>query len=384
MATTSSSTLRKYLTQRNPHIVLLNNGAVEEPARRPSGRSYTTHYDYPLPYKVIKWKDFNMRNIKKIFEGEVGEMLKQEFDDFQSITDSLTKDHRICDEPSLQIVIGPSIATATQAALEKTSPLMISQQVQMGVGRIARFFHKSRKVPDWAATSDLQNPNNICPGDTKLSKNFKSQDMYSRSGVLIRSVDNMMAPALWPLRQITYYCLKSHARYGYLITESELIVVRVSHHGELSENANLSEISQAVHDRALVEWEAIPWNHEEDSKDLTVTLALWVLHILAANDGHLGRKYQSLKEEKVRPLAQHRVLSQEPTSPISETEDATESESCAETSLDVGDVALASSQQASPTMSSDSPPPSPRSRRNLKRGRNGADSAGRGSSRRRL
>jgi hypothetical protein len=64
---------------------------------------------------------------------------------------------------------------------------------------------------------------NILPGDTKLSKKWSSDSI--KSGVVVE--DDTQLDRLQLIKQIFAYCVKSNARYGYLITDQELVVVRI-------------------------------------------------------------------------------------------------------------------------------------------------------------
>lgn len=93
---------------------------------------------------------------------------------------------------------------------------------------------------------------------------------------------------MWPLSQIFTYCLRSGVRYGYLITDKELVVVHIrssdpdtlqprrgSRHGDLPLQATIAE-------KGLLEWKAIPWTHDSGSDQLTVNLTLWWLHMMVS------------------------------------------------------------------------------------------------------
>lgn len=100
-------------------------------------------------------------------------------------------------------------------------------------------------------------------------------------------------PWYWPIKQIFTYCMRAGVRYGYLITDYELIVVRIRpkgpNKGQSSSGSRFStrcSRPRELVNQATLDFEAIPWSHKTSDK-LTVNLALWGLHLMAARDGTL-------------------------------------------------------------------------------------------------
>jgi hypothetical protein len=96
-------------------------------------------------------------------------------------------------------------------------------------------------------------------------------------------------------------------RYGYLITDKELVVFRIGPADDRIPHSSQKELRQAVAENSIVEWQSIPWENHGDSK-LTVNLALWVLHILAANNGLLDWEYKELAEETIMDFESQQKL----------------------------------------------------------------------------
>lgn len=150
--------------------------------------------------------------------------------------------------------------------------------------------HK-RFRPDWAGVqhSDHQTKpgRNLLPGDSKLSKVFKSIDIDTGIADLAVGVK----PAwYWPIAQIYTYCRQAGAPYGYLITDQELVVVHIRpNHTDTPQPATRNRRSsrggvpsqQESADKPILEFKAIPWNHGNNSNELSVALALWWLHMIA-------------------------------------------------------------------------------------------------------
>ena len=121
--------------------------------------------------------------------------------------------------------------------------------------------------------------------------------------------------------QLFTYCIRGNARYGYIITDQELVVIRVRAESrkdsdaesdrqfdvDLEEFQDLKEslpmYDETPAERArvsgILEYKAISWqNHkdssQEGSKAMTVNLALWWLHMMAAEGWNIEETYTPL------------------------------------------------------------------------------------------
>ena len=144
---------------------------------------------------------------------------------------------------------------------------------------------------------------NLLPGDTKLSTKWKSES-------IVKAKHSAETKA--PINQLLTYCANANVRYGYLITQEELVVFRVS------ERRNLTKLPQRIsghgppQDPNLgkgdhkwhVEYKAIPWEFDSQppTEDLTVNLALWWLHMLATKERSINVKYSKLGTGNLTPL----------------------------------------------------------------------------------
>ena len=107
--------------------------------------------------------------------------------------------------------------------------------------------------------------------------------------------------------------MKANARYGYLITDQELVVVEIS----------ITTID-TDDEWATLRYKAIPWETgldapSEDLGPLTVNMALWLLHLAAAWDGKiavdkidLDRKFAKLKK-RLKASVRHSTRLEETT-----------------------------------------------------------------------
>jgi hypothetical protein len=151
--------------------------------------------------------------------------------------------------------------------------------------------------PDWAGIrrSDSQDlvPQNLLPGETKPSTKWSSSsvELYDRK------TREYTPNWLWPIKQIFTYCIGLKVRYGYLITDTELVVCRVHTPKEGQNETNEP-------DDGWIEYESIKYNEDivgQKDKELGVHMALWWLHILAGNSGPICSEYGPLAGEVFEP-----------------------------------------------------------------------------------
>ena len=175
--------------------------------------------------------------------------------------------------------------------------------LQSKQGRNDKKSKYKRFRPDWAgvrrSSDQMELGRNLLPGDSKLSKVFKSIDIVTDEDVPSSTKPNWY----WVLSQIYTYCLQARAPYGYVITDKELVVVHLRPSDTDAAQPAISRRrssrgagppEQQIDDLPILEFKAIPWNHDQDSKGLSVALALWWLHMIArgvASDGHITQDH---------------------------------------------------------------------------------------------
>ena len=77
--------------------------------------------------------------------------------------------------------------------------------------------------------------------------------------------------------------IQYNSRYGFIITEKELVVLRVSMDPKDQTSVQLVEVR------------SVPWRHNlANGMCMTVNLALWWLHMLALRDHSIQRSYTAL------------------------------------------------------------------------------------------
>ncbi|KAI1753885.1 hypothetical protein F4782DRAFT_496184 [Xylaria castorea] len=309
---TKACTLYEYLIRPNPAIQLQETLTQSQ--------TFTKNNQYPSPKFIRKWIEFNPTTIRKLFSQRLQRTLDSEFSlhDFSHIHASYCKVH---DENSLEALIIKSNQSIVLEGLEHTSQDLLLQGVSMVRGGQAQLYHnwrgrfkldsklrsseapkmRSKWCPDWAGLVDVHGYNNILPGDTKLSRNWRSGDLQKLIGKKGQRAlrDDPLPNALWPVRQVLHYCIQSHMRYGYILTDEELVVMRIRPIENHNKGATMEDLYGAIRENSFVEFQSIPWKRPGSSRGLSVNLALYVLFILAANNGLLDWRYSKLEEEKL-------------------------------------------------------------------------------------
>lgn len=277
--------LRDYLTRENPALEVKGS----------KSRNNTTNAKYPEVGRVVPWMDFKLNTINNLFERRLSTHLEKLYHDLSDPPKLRTPDLEIKAESCLQSLFEKSNQHIVAEALERSKDLL-KFNVFIVIGDKSKLLYGNSFKPDLAGQSDVENDNNILPGDAKLSAKFGSK--FLRTIPPNVGVKNQTESYIWPLRQLLRYSVNSGMRYGYIITDKELIILRIGTFEERLEGASFKEMRQTVEDRSLIEWRAIPWDNSGNT--LTINLALWTLHILAANNGLLDWKYETLEDEKLR------------------------------------------------------------------------------------
>ena len=303
-------TLFDYLTEANPEFLAAEPRPSSVPevfsfqtGRSSRRRSSTRSTKWPNLKKITKWREFGWETLRGIFNNQLQLALNTQVSDLHDFSYIQPAFRRIHDENALESILIKSNQSIVLEALLKTPRNFLKQKVEMvrGGQAILIYDKSSRDMPDWAGINERQGSNNILPGETKTSWTWQSTDI-ERTSLPNGDGDEGSMQSLWPLRQLLNYCICSFARYGYIITNKELVVVRVGS-GEatgLSEGDTgyEAEVRERVFDNAIVDYLSIPWESTGMSSQLTINLALWILHILAANNGHLqSTPYASLVDE---------------------------------------------------------------------------------------
>ena len=307
--------LSDYLKHENPAIK----------NHQPRNKKNTTYKSEDAPYKYPKiieeWQDFTYDTLRSMYGGALQRVLDLEYilHDFSDLPK-----YPFCEihnEDSLESfivkwnhsVICDALAAA-QGELDQTRDDDV-YMVRGGQASNPSFMkHRRRFEPDWAGVQrrndqDSIKPKNILPGDTKLSAKWSSGNVRRGSMHLYKQKTNW----LQPIGQIFTYCLRGNTRYGYIITDRELVVVRVrplpdsdsqtstTTHHSLQEDDG-SPAARARKHGGILEIRSIPWENSlgmanHDGEILTANLALWWLHLLAMQGSGIEDEYFPLRDE---------------------------------------------------------------------------------------
>lgn len=118
-------------------------------------------------------------------------------------------------------------------------------------------------------------------GDSKLFQKWKSaylrREDLQQADCPDSSVSVVRHERTKPLEQIATYCRVGETRYGYVVTQNELVVLRARRISKTDPNSSQKS--------AAFEYKAIPWSEYGPGK-LTVNLAIWALGCMGMNTEH--------------------------------------------------------------------------------------------------
>ena len=212
---------------------------------------------------VGAWHDFNLNNIMV----EFGPLLMQARIERETMP---TPPRDVRNEEQVKTQFRAYLDTRVRRALRVTFPELIARN-QLGNRAVISFDEGTRaKLPDQfkpdTAYFEPQLPEptrpNRAPGDIKPSWKWK-HDL----GASVNRKDQREFKKV--LAQVNYYMIQHGSRYGFIITNVELVALR-----RRDNNGNM-ELSQPI-----------PWTARGDmaQPQLTVLLGLWYLGMLASDN----------------------------------------------------------------------------------------------------
>jgi len=351
-----NTSLLRYLSTKNPTL------DVRRCESGPNTRSGRIAWD--LPRQIQDWEDFEYQSLDLIYNGELRKVLRHSFE-LQGQRDLDRTSREIHGENGMTTIVvlwnKYIVSVGLEAAQEQIGTDLPHEKICMCQGDQAqppskvpeldnpeskgkKQNQKSRK-PDWAGRkSSTVNPNelrtkakkptkakNLLPGDTKVSRKWDSANLTKGD---VNKADVKDKRWFQPVGQIYTYCVRLNARYGYIITDKELVVFRIRPLPQTSApqeevstgkkrkrqdeytklDSNIIATSQEREDfvegapeatRALtdglMEYKAIPWNShaptsQRNPEVMTVNLALWWLHMMAAESSAIEEDYVTLAE----------------------------------------------------------------------------------------
>ena len=341
----STASLLDYLRVDNPPIKC-RIFTTESSGRISQGN--TTNGAWKTPDVIGMWEDFDFDTLRTSYEGVLQKALDQQYHNLT--VHSGIAPFPFCeihDEDSLdallvkwnQSMVSDALAMA-QDFLQGHLGLAHPEQVFMVRGGQAEYPEvqaRSRPVahaklrPDWAGVQRVQRcssrAENMLPGDTKVGGKWSSFNIE----VGPTAEAHMDNDWIEPLKQVYTYCMETESRYGYIITEKELVVLRIRPATnkdfvtpENSQNANLPPTigrskfiksakgplatpMERIRRQGLLEYKAIPWNQKKgclptvEKGQLTVNLALWWLHLMASENNSINDVYPPLGGSRWNP-----------------------------------------------------------------------------------
>ncbi|RSL58986.1 hypothetical protein CEP54_007509 [Fusarium duplospermum] len=319
------TTILDELTQ--PNLAVMN---------RANGGTNTTQSYWPDIGSWIPWQDFTAPKLYALF----ADVVDSEWTVRSCLRTAPTDwDGEFFDEDELEhSIITPQILPPVNAALRHALRyIKLDKTHSLNLGRAGRTYYEPggdrRFKADWALCSPIHRQGsddnnlryeNLLPGDSKLSNKWHSS-WYGSSDPTIQEA--------WkdPVRQILHYSDKTDRRYGFLITDAELVVMRITqmptstgiastrspreqpsqgHSYSISSSTDISMLSGAMRDMSMpsssshkpggpatdghrIEYRAIPMeNHGKGKRQLTVHLALFYLTWMAGmGQGSLSETY---------------------------------------------------------------------------------------------
>ncbi|RSL88401.1 hypothetical protein CEP52_002327 [Fusarium oligoseptatum] len=203
-------------------------------------------------FEVTQWADFNLETLMEAY----GDILNEQVQ---------VTNHAPTDPPSMrsladlkmigQRYIFPALEYTIEAGARHIG-------IRLGRHLPTMIFRPSPAVqgnyPPLALCTD--NEERLLFGCVQFAKQWQSSDLLDNPAIAKR-----------PIGQLVTYCNNANTRYGFVLTSSEVVVIRLS-------RGNTSRLSQ-------VEWQAIPWDASGDNV-LTVNLALWFLAMMSLNGDH--------------------------------------------------------------------------------------------------
>ena len=345
----SEQSLLDYLRIKNPKL--------DASATRPGQNTSSKVNRFDEPKRIAEWNDFEYDVLQSIYGGSLRRTLEHSFE-LNVPTVPRFPFRRLCDEDSFEslvVIWNQSVVSNALSAAQGHLRIRKAQKIYMGKGSLATWPGETnvRRRPDWAAVNDASRnarskseSRNLLPGETKLSKKWSSLAINQGD---IEEAD-MKENWYQPLAQIFTYCVRNNARYGYIITDKELVVFRVGpiHHSDETDwrlsydkRAEYSDMELGTKgskwkkvesvepnvramDSGFMEYKVIPWarpakSSQSGSMKMTVNLALWWLHMLAMNENAIEAKYTALKDSEWNMLAD--VETQTQSSSFTESQD---------------------------------------------------------------
>lgn len=346
----SAESLLDYLTHENPALELRsrkqtppNQTTTCLGSNKNSGPgSNTDTPSYKQPVHIARWEDFDSSTLNKMYNDILQRRCARR--DFSEIDQIFLT---VWNEAGVQNAIYDWTSRRVSEALrEAQAHLHQNDRIYMAhacFGEDVQSPSKQPYKPDWAGiqadrlragTERLQN---LLPGDTKISTKFRIKDIQPG-----RVTSRVQVPEwMKPFKQIFTYCCELNTRYGYLITDKALVVVRVGPAPGADRNKGEAEQTRLA---GYLEYKVISWEgtreHQtgstsfDEGDNLSVNLALWWLHLLAAKENKFQWEYPPLEQEILEDPGELQTSNAQITVPERSDDGQTESGSQSQSTVD--------------------------------------------------
>ena len=323
----TTKSILDYLRSESPIVTTVHYDDDEKPKL---SKTNTKNVGYKRPKCIRQWDDFHFDSLQAIYDGYLRKALAQEIGNF---TDHSKIPHlpfcEIHDEDSLEALLIKWNQSVVSDALNMTQDLSGADQAESKIYMVrgGQADSPADIIPDWAGIQRTNHqtarPSNILPGDTKVGWKWSSHH------IVTGDTDDIYLGEDWiqPIKQIYTYCCKLKTRYGYIITDKELVVTRIRPFSQddfqspvdtqdslfsfPSPKKRATAISSKLSERptknaaaevlkhGTLEYKAIPWSSnasEASASDnsLTINLALWWLHMMALESHEICYWYPPL------------------------------------------------------------------------------------------
>ena len=293
-------TLLSYLKRDNPRLWKFKNAS--------DSKTLTKSGNWRAPAIIEQWDEFNFDTLRRMSEGLLYTVLEQPLSKDLPLFSPLPLMFRtISDEDSLDSLLvkwTQSVVCEALSMMHEQHPELNDFHVRMARGGQASGLNAipRRLRPDWAGVRlrscddndpDLQLPNVVLPGETKLSRKWKSGEIKWGKTTESQKDD----PWMLPLLQIFKYCINANTRYGFLITDEELVLVRTGPSSQSrTDGIQRHRPDEKTKAAGFLQCKVVKWD-PKDSDGLSINLALWWIHLLAAHESRIAFSYRPLDEK---------------------------------------------------------------------------------------
>lgn len=227
---------------------------------------------------VSEWKDFSYETLMNGW----GHLLQDSARVKGELEEEITNTQRsISDEDKVDtIAVGWTIKIIREPLKRGAQILRPGSNREIVIAKHARKFRNPQgkeAKPDMAIFYRGVEDFCLVVGDNKTSKSWKSS--------VVLGGKSASDTSMRPINQITTYCMLGNTRYGWIMSDHELVVCRVCY--VLDGNKKIWK----------VEYKAIPWD-AAGPRTLTVNLSIWWLGMMGTSE-----RYRAVQpKDKMIPI----------------------------------------------------------------------------------